>query len=121
MGLLDGGIARIVNSALGSLLLPGTLRREGEISVTAYGDPSPGTAITYSFKGFYEDKSAAYRAAAGIPETDVFINIAGASCAVVPAPDDLLYFKSSWWRARRVTTDPADAIYIVQCFKVEAP
>lgn len=123
MGLLDGQIASLVGNALdgAGLLLSGTLRREGETSVNTYGDPVPGTTETYDFKAFDDQRSDAYRAQAGVPDTDVFIAVAANSCEVVPAVDDLLQFRDVWHRARRVTTDPARAMYVVQAFKVADP
>lgn len=121
MGLLDGGIATIIANALDFLLLDGTLRRENVTGLDSYGNPVLGTPVTYTFRGFEDEYTAGYRARAGIPETDVKIVIAANSISTMPVADDRLTIRSGWYQARNVVTDPARAVYEVQCFKVDAP
>lgn len=117
MGLLDGGIAGIVGSALNVLTLTGTLTRASGTTVDTYGDPVT-SSTDYAFKGFDETPSAAYRARAGIPIGDVIIQVVGTSISTVPQIDDLIAFRGKSWRVRVVSTDPARALYACQCFEV---
>jgi hypothetical protein len=121
MGLLDGEIATLVGDALDFMLLDGTLRREVSTTVDSLGNPVLSTPATYTFRGFDDEYTAAYRAMAGIPERDIKIVVAGSSIATVPLQNDKVTIRGAWYQVRKVVTDPARAVYELQSFLIEAP
>jgi hypothetical protein len=120
MSLLDGGIATIVGNALSSIMLDGTLQRTVATTADAYGDPVESSVTSYAIKAFDEEYTAAYRAVAGIPETDSKVNILASLLAVEPQPDDVIVFRGRTLRVRAVMSDPARALWTCQVFEVSA-
>lgn len=123
MGLLDGLIKAEIYKGFKGKLLTGTLRRlAGSNSLNDLGDPATSTATTYPFEGFRETYDAAYRARAGIPQTDVKIVIIAGSISTVPLKDDEVYILSTWHKVRGIPDiDPAGATYTLQCYEIEEP
>ena len=122
-GLLEGQIAKAIYKGFKGRLLAGTLRRETlGTTLDAYGDPTGASVSSYSIEGFVSGYSAFYRATAGIPETDVKVNIfAQSSPGLVPSKDDLVQFQGVWYQLRSVNVDPATALYACQAFVTVEP
>lgn len=122
-GLLEGQIAKAIFKGFKGKLLKGTLRRETlGTTLDTFGDPTGATVTSYSIEGFVSGYSAFYRATAGIPETDVKVNIfAQSSPGLVPSKDDLVQFQGTWYQLRSANVDPATALYACQAFVTVAP
>lgn len=122
MGLLDGQIAAAIYNGFKGKLLAGTLRRSVPgVGVDDFGDAVPDTISEFPFEGIRESYSAAYRAAAGIPQEDVrFLVIAG-SITTAPKRDDQVRLGSGpWHQVREIEAiDPATATYNLQCFELD--
>jgi hypothetical protein len=117
MSLLDGGIARMVGNGLDFMMLDGALVQANASAVDEHGVPIETTTI-YAFRGFTEDYTAAYRAMAGIPLTDIAVMIVASSTDRTPAIDDQIVIRGKTYRVRAVTSDPAYAMWACQCFEV---
>ena len=113
--LLDGGLARIIGRAVDGLMLDGVLTRGVSTTADERGNPVE-TDDEYPFRGFTENYSATYRATAGIPSTDLAVNIIAASIATTPKIDDRVTMRGTTYRIRSVTTDPAQAMWVCQSF-----
>lgn len=110
-------IAGTVARAFRGKLNVGTLHRYTPgTGVDSRGDPLPGTWAAHSFEGILEDYDDAYRAQAGIPQTDVHILILAGSIAVEPGKEDVIEIKGGKYQARAIRTDPATATWTVQAF-----
>lgn len=129
MGLLDGVLAKEIFKGFKGKLLNGTLRRESPATsagLDILGDPIATEPQTWPCQGFTEDYSAFYRAQAGIPETDVRANIFAQSIpGVTPTTDDQVAFVragvTTWYQLRKVTTDPATALWTAPAFEIPDP
>lgn len=119
--LLETRIREAIERGFRGKLLTGTLRRVNYSGQDAYGDPLEVGVDEHTFEGFVDVYDAAYRARAGIPETDVRVVIIAGSLAVDPIKDDKVQVRSEWFQLRSVKTDPARAAWECQAFKVEAP
>ena len=115
--LLEGALAKSIAQAFKGKLIAGTLRRSSTTSVDSKGDPVVATA-DYPFNGFTDTYSVYTKAAAGIPETDLKVNILGASIAVVPRKDDQVQLGGQWFHLRNTMTDPAKALYECQAYLI---
>jgi len=105
MGLLDGQIAQLIFNGFKGRLLPGNLRIFVDAgTLDEKGDPVSKIPTTYSCEGFIEEYSEKYRAQAGIPETDLAVNIFAKSLPanVNPAKDSLALFSGQWYQLRTV-------------------
>lgn len=87
------------------------------------GNPVSGTYSVWSGQGFVDQYSDFFRKTAGIPETDSKVCIFAGSLpnGVAPQKDDKVKIKGEWWQLRRVSTDPAQALWTCQAFIGEAP
>lgn len=129
MALLEGDLAKSIFKGFKGKLLSGTIRQRATPDSGAldeYGDPVEVTATDTAMEGFVEDYDDQYRVQAGIPETDVLVNIFAQSCpAVRPSKDDVVKFTQggtvTWYQLRRVRTDPALALWSCQAFVIEEP
>lgn len=119
-GLLDGQLAAAIAKGFRGKLIAGTLRKITATGRDANGDPVT-TATDYACEGFREDYSAYYRTQAGIPESDCKITLIAGLVDVAPTTDDKIKISGSWFQVRKVTTDPASAAYVCQCFGIAAP
>jgi hypothetical protein len=125
VSLLEGELRDAVAEALRDELLSGTLRRT-ERALSAgrdeHGDPTDLVQRSWDVVGFVEGYSEAFRAQAGIPATDVRVNLlAGTLPATVrPTPDDRVEVGGKTYQLRRVQTDPATALFDCQAFEVSA-
>lgn len=123
MGLLDGDIAKEVFKAFKGKLLSGELRREtSNNTLDEYGDPTDPTISYFAIEGFTDEFSEFYKAKAGIPDSDLKVNIFAQSApTLTPTKDDKVRFGTSWYQLRKVNTDPATALWTCQAFEIEAP
>lgn len=123
--LLTGQLADAIYGGFKDLLLVGSLRQETFAdSLDEYGDPVTASVSvdTYAVQGFTSQYSDFYRMRAGIPETDLKVNIFGKSLVgTVPKKDDLVTFEGVWYQLRKVSVDPAKALYGCQAFVTKAP
>lgn len=118
MSILDGSIRKAIGAAFSGQLLSGTLIRATQGAVDEYGDPIPGAPDAFSIEGFVSNYDEAYRAAAGIPLTDVKVILILENCETQPLKDDIARF-SGWddFKLRNVTIDPDKASAVCQAFK----
>ncbi len=130
MGVLDGQLAAAVYAGFKGKLLKGTLRREvlGDSGgLDEFGDPIAPTPQTWGLQGFTDNYSDFFRASSGIPTTDLRVSVFAKSlpAGVRPQKDDKVSLAqagvTTWYQLRRVTTDPATALWTCQSFVCEAP
>ncbi|GGB00540.1 hypothetical protein GCM10011491_30930 [Brucella endophytica] len=121
--LLTGQIAKAIYAGFKGKLLTGQLRQQSAGGLDEYGDPTPGTVTLSPMQGFTDEYDDAYRARAGIPETDLIVNIFAQSlpAGIRPGKDDKAQFLGQWYQIRAVKTDPATALWTCQAFRIEAP
>lgn len=122
-GLLEGKIAKAIFKGFKGRLLKGTLRRDTDsTTLDSLGDATSTTKTEFSIEGFTDEFEDLYRVRAGIPETDLKVNIfAESSPGLVPEKDDRVTFQSKWYQLRKIKIDPAGALYECQAFQVPAP
>lgn len=122
-GLLTGKIAKAIFNGFKGKLLKGTLRHDTPSStLDDKGDPIAATPTRFSVEGFTDEYSAFYRAKAGIPETDLKVNIfSQSSPGLTPTKDDRVTFGGVWYRLRKVNVDPAGALFECQSFEIPTP
>lgn len=122
MALLTGDIAKKIFAGFKGKLLKGELRRETpSTALDEYGD-SVKEPSYFTVEGFVDEYSEFYRASAGIPDTDLKINIFAQSApTLTPNKDDKVQFLGQWYQLRRVGTDPATALWVCQAFKIDPP
>lgn len=134
MGLLDGDLARAIHQGFRGRLLGGVIRRDAapeNVTLDAYGDPETTAPVVIPIEGFDEAYSAFSRAQAGIPDTDVRVNILGYPLGDFrPSEGDLIRLDrkdasgnttSRWFQVRRSSVDSAGALWTCQSFETEAP
>lgn len=128
--LLEGALAQAIYAGFKGKLLVGTLRRNVPVEsagLDADGDPAATVPRSWPTQGFTDEYSDFSRAQAGIPDTDVKINIFAKSlpAGVRPLKDDMASFTVagvvSWYQIRRAATDPATALWVCQGFAIPAP
>ena len=127
--LLDTFIRKQVAKGFKNQLLPGILLREVASSVSALGDVVVDSYETYTFQGIRDNFNRAFAATAGIPTTDVRILVILGLVTPVTTPriDDKIRIRGAdgtqkWHQVRAVlTTDPANAHSVLQCFEIETP
>ena len=123
MGILDGDLAKAIYNGFKNKLLKGELRRETPSgTVDEYGD-DVGPSISYTaIQGFTSRYTAFYMAQAGIPDTDLKVNIFAQSApSLTPNKDDKVTFQSRWYQLRKVDVDPATALWVCQAFEIDPP
>ncbi len=121
--LLTGKIAKAIFKGFKGRLLTGELRREAQSGpLDELGDPTIGGINYFAIEGFTDQYSAFYRKNAGIPETDLKVNIfSESSLGLTPRKDDKVFFSPTWYQLRQVGVDPAGALYECQSFVIEPP
>lgn len=126
MGFLDD-IATLIFAGFKGQLHSGVIRRyQASTGLDSYGRPIGSMLLQTKIEGFVDDYSALTRAQAGIPSTDMRVNIFGASLPFAPQIDDFVRIDqnsgSRWYRLRtRIDTDPAEALWQCQAQACEAP
>lgn len=109
-----------VTAALTGTLRDGTLWRATEVD-DGYGNPISGPPTQVStLQGLRASYSAEW-AQAGIPLTDVKIEMLAASLSTAPMQNDKLNIESAWWLVTAVEVDPSGAWYTCQCRLTSAP
>lgn len=123
MALLTGDLAKKVFAGFKGKLLTGELRHEeAGTAVDEYGDPLAPTITYTAIEGFTSNFSDAFRATAGIPDTDLKVQIFAQSApALVPTKDDKVLFLDQWYQIRKVRKDPATALWTCQSFAIDPP
>jgi len=130
MGILDAAeLATSIYEGFTGELLTGTIRNFTPPTSGALdrrGDPVELSKDDVAIEGFVENYDEAYRARAGIPETDLMVNWFSQSApSVLPKKDSLISMTqdgvTTWYQVRRVKTDPAHALWSCQSFIVKAP
>ena len=127
MGLLSGQLAKAVYAGFKGKLSKGQLRRAVSApsgGLDGYGDPISLDDQLFPFEGFDDGYDAAYAKTAGIPESDTKVNIFAASLATRPTKDDKVEIplgSGSWFQVRRVSSDPATALWVCQSYQCKAP
>lgn len=133
-GLLDGGLDRSIYQGFRGKLLKGVIRQAivavGS-ALDARGDPAKLAPQTSKIEGFTENYSTLVRAQAGIPSTDLQLNIFAASMpGIKPEIGNQCRLDrkaggrtvSSWYQVRGpVEIDPAGVLWICQSFEIRAP
>ena len=119
MSLLETQIRNAIAKGFKGKLLTGMLTRQTATTVDAFGDPVSGTPQTFRVEGFADNYTAAYRATAGIPDTDFKITLILGNCETDPLKDDTIALPG-WGSAkvRKVMIDPAKASAELQVFAV---
>lgn len=123
MGLLDGDLAKAIYAGFKGKLLKGVIRQETVVgTLDANGDPVARTFPRTNIQGFTDEYSAAFKAAAGIPDTDLKVCFFAQSAPnITPTKDDKIMFKNTWYQVRKAAIDPADALWICQSFRIQEP
>jgi hypothetical protein len=130
VGLFDGQIASAIYAGFKGKTLVCALRTTRVASsggLDALGDPLALSPTTYPCEGFDDAYSDAYKLAAGIPLTDVKVNIFAKSLpdGVRPGKDDIASVTRagvvSWFQLRKADIDPAGALWVCQAYKIAAP
>jgi hypothetical protein len=130
-GLIDSGLDRSIYAAFRGKLLKGVLRRlvtPAGGALDGDGDPEAATTQLIKLEGFTEAYSRFSRAQAGIPDTDLKLNIfAGSMRGVRPAIGNQARLDrrggaSTWYQIKGpVDIDPAGVLWVCQSFEIEAP
>lgn len=129
MSLLSGDLASQIFAGFKGRLLSGIIRHQTvpeSGGLDALGDPIDTATTDTAIEGFTEAYDDAFRNRAGIPETDLMVNIFAKSCpGVTPSKDDVVRIDhgtvAEWYQLRRVKTDPATALWTCQAFAVPDP
>ena len=131
MGLLTGEIANAIYDGFKGLLLSGVIRKVtvgASAALDENNDPQDTAPTLIPLEGFADEFSAFTKANAGIPDTDLKVNIFASSMpGTTPEKDDLVRLDdednntSQWYQIRKVGTDPATALWVCQSFEVEEP
>ncbi len=126
VGLLDGQLASQIYAGFRNKLQKATLWRSVaavSAGLDARGDPIATDPVTWGCQGFHDNISDFFKMRAGIPEDDSLVCLFSKSlpAGVVPQKDDKVNLAGSWWQLRRVSTDPAAALYSCQAFICAAP
>lgn len=128
-GILDGSLADAIYKGFKGKLLTGSIRQlvtPESGGLDSFGDPQDGVPVYTALEGFAEDYDDAFRARAGIPQTDVKVNVFAKSIpGIVPSKDDIVRLRQAgvdtWYQLRRAKIDPAGALWECQAFVVPEP
>lgn len=135
MRLLDGDLPRQTYAAFRGKTLSGIARRTASpesAALDGFGDPAPAPPQDFKIEGFTEAYSRYTLATAGIPATDVKLNIFAASApGYRPQENDQVRLDrrqpngqmiSEWVQIRGpISIDPAKALWECQSFEIPAP
>jgi len=107
-------------------LRSGTLRRHSNdplLALDENGETATPLIETWSCQGFVDNYSKFLRAQAGIPDSDMQINIFASSLTsgVVPKIQDYVTFAGGWYQLKVPQTDPAVALWTCQGTITRAP
>lgn len=125
MDLLSGGLAQSIYEGFKGKLLKGELRRYGgAVTLDSHGDPGPASYEAWTIEGYEDNYSAFFRSNAGIPDTDFKLCFFAASAdpaGLVPQENDVANLGRGWASVRKAATDPAQALWECQSFRIKAP
>lgn len=134
MGLLDSGLDRSLYASFKGKLLRGVIRRaviSPDAELDDDGDPAVVSPIDTPIEGFPEAYSRNTMATAGIPSTDLKLNIFAASMpGVSPQVHQQVRLDrragvnvtSQWYEIRGpIAIDPANVLWVCQSFEIPAP
>lgn len=130
MALLTGDLANQVFAAFKGKLLKGIIRQKviaESGGLDTLGDALDEEAVDTAIEGFWENYDDAYRARAGIPITDLQVNIFAKSCpGITPGKDDKVKLIGTggiavWYQLRAAKTDPATALWSCRAFVIPEP
>lgn len=129
MGFLDGSLAQSIYDGFKGRLLTGTIRQSAAPDsgvLDDRGDPIDTVETDTALEGFTENYDDAFMARAGIPGTDLMVNIFAKSCpSITPGKDDRVAMVqagvTTWYQLRRAKIDPAGALWVCQAFKIPDP
>lgn len=112
MGLLDGGIASMVKSGIGWLMLDGSIRKWSAGTFNQATQKLTGrTGTLYAVKGFIDEDISKYIKEGSVIEAEAFGLILQVGAAAAPSVGDHLILKGTW-KITNVQEDPADATWI---------
>lgn len=126
MGILDGPLADTVFNAFRGKLKTGVLRITAHPisgALDGRGDPTEAAPTDYPIEGFTSRYSDYARAQLGIPDTDLKVSIFAKSlpAGIEPAKDSKVRIGNQWHQIRRLSIDPAGALWVCQSFEIEDP
>jgi hypothetical protein len=133
MGILDGSLAQSIYDGFKGQLLTATYRERvvpDSGGTDELGDPQDVADVEHDCEGFVDLYSATTRAQAGIPATDLQLNIFAKSMdGVVPQRDGIFeitgpvgsIYLGKWYQVRNRDVDPAGALWQLQSFEIKAP
>lgn len=121
VSFLEGQLRNAIAKGFNGKLLTGTLSRPGAATgVDEYGDPIYTVPFEIPVQGFVDEYNDAYRATAGIPETDSKVCLIAGLMSTDPQKDDKVKFPGfPLFQIRKVKTDPAIAMWECQSYKVD--
>lgn len=133
-GLLDGGLARSIYQGFRGKLLKGVIHQlvvPDGTQLDGHGDPETVAPLITKLEGFPEGYSRFTKAQAGIPTTDLKLNIFAASMpGITPAIGNQVRLDrkagartiATWYQIRGpVEIDPAGVLWVCQSFEIKAP
>lgn len=128
-GLLEGQLAKAIFAGFKGKLSKATLWRAiGAQSggLDELGDQLATFPIEWGAEGFTENYNDAFKARAGIPQTDLKVNLFAASLPVGirPLKDDKVNIpagSAAWYQLRKADTDPATALWVCQAYACQRP
>jgi hypothetical protein len=128
-GLLEGQLASAIYAGFKGKLSKATLWRSvGAESggLDALGDELAIVPTIWPGQGFTDNYSDAFKARAGIPETDLKVCLFAKSlpAGVRPLKDDKVNIptgSAAWYQLRKADTDPATALWTCQAYACAAP
>lgn len=121
VSFLEGQLRNAIAKGFNGKLLTGNLSRPGAATgVDEYGDPIYTVPFEIPVQGFVDEYNDAYRATAGIPETDSKVCLIAGLMSTDPQKDDKLKFPGfPLFQIRKIKTDPAIAMWECQSYKVD--
>lgn len=128
-GILEGQLASAIYAGFKGKLSRATLWRRvlaASGALDQLGDSTEATPTTWGAEGFTDNYSDAFKAAAGIPVTDLKVCLFAKSlpAGVRPQKDDKVNLpagSSNWYQLRKADTDPATALWTCQAYACAAP
>ena len=122
--LLESAVKKQVAQAFKGKLLTCTLRRVTAGGVDDFGDPVPGSDLTWPFDGIVDKFDAMFAKISEINVTDVRVLIIAGSLDTVPQKDDQVKVnvRGDWYQLRDlVERDPAQATYVYSAYSIPDP
>jgi hypothetical protein len=123
------GMAGSIYAGFKGQLRKGVIVRNVSGGLDSHGRPNGAILIGAPVEGFPDDYSEFFRAQAGIPATDLKVNLFAASIAGLrPQKDDRVRFDfpatasqpaySQWYQLRAAATDPATVLWVCRGYAV---